>query len=128
MLLQPVRKANRVTPPSRQNGDSAPTCYHCGNRGHTVAKCRVPRDVICHKCNKRGHLQRAYKGSGKSDFNKQKPRGVSHVQDEEEEEEQEEQESESGTDGHSRKAQDSPPFEVQRSAKLSPHHGKGEGG
>ena len=100
---QPVHKANRVTPPSRQNGDSAPTCYRCGNRGHTVAKCRVPRDVICHKCNKRGHLQRACNGSGKSDSNKRKPRGVSHVQDEEEEEEEEEQDSESGTDGRSRK-------------------------
>ena len=42
---QPVHNANHVTPPSRHNGDSAPTCYRCGNRGQTVAKSVIPESL-----------------------------------------------------------------------------------
>ena len=43
-------------------GGTRLTCYRCGNKGHTVAKCRVSKDVVCHKCGKPGHLQRACRG------------------------------------------------------------------
>ena len=46
-------------------GSTGLTCYRCGNKGHTVAKCRVSKDIVCHKCGKLGHLQRACRGKKK---------------------------------------------------------------
>ena len=90
---RPVHKTNIVTPASGQNADFVPTCYHCGNKGHAVSKCRVRSNVVCHNCHKQGHLQRPCKGNGKPRRTKRRSRGVGHVQDEKEEEEEEEEES-----------------------------------
>ncbi len=35
------------------------TCFRCGRN----AKCRVSAKVVCQNCGKKGHLQRACKGS-----------------------------------------------------------------
>ena len=46
-------------------GSTGLTCYRCGNKGHTVAKCRVSKDMVCNKCGKLGYLQRACRGKKK---------------------------------------------------------------
>ena len=64
------------------------TCYRCGIRGHSINKCRVSREVICHNCGKPGHLRRACKSKHNRTpqrAGKCKPRTVCRVQDEEEE-------------------------------------------
>ena len=35
------------------------TCYRCGNRGHTMAKCKMSKNIVCHKCGKTGHIWKA---------------------------------------------------------------------
>ncbi|ETW98863.1 MAG: hypothetical protein ETSY2_42045 [Candidatus Entotheonella gemina] len=67
---------NKTEGPSTSNGSThsqinktstsksdkpVPTCYRCGIRGHTVSKCRVDKDIVCHHCQKKGHVQRACK-------------------------------------------------------------------
>ena len=60
-----VHKTTAATAaPTASSGQSSTkllTCYRCGNRGHTIAMCRVSKSVVCHYCGKQGHLQRACK-------------------------------------------------------------------
>ena len=77
-----------VFPLSVQGTDSV-VCYRCGNKGHTVAKCRVPKEVVCHKCGKRGHFQCRKE---KPRRNKRKTQRVGHVQEGEEEQSESEPE------------------------------------
>ena len=61
---QPVHQTTASSPSTHVSGQV--TCYRCGNKGHTVAKCRVPKEVVCRKCGKRGHLQRVRNSGGSS--------------------------------------------------------------
>ena len=45
----------------RVEGGVGPTCFRCGLRGYTVAKCKLDKKLVCHGCGKRGHIQRACK-------------------------------------------------------------------
>ena len=87
---QTVHRTTTISASSHSSGGASavPTCYRCGNKGHTVAKCKISKDVICHYCNKKGHLQRVCKSRNKSSYRKtNKPRNVGQVQKEEMEEE-----------------------------------------
>ena len=59
-------QVNKTTTTSSKSGKSVPTCYRCGIRGHAVPKCRVNKNIICHYCQKRGHMQRACKSKDRS--------------------------------------------------------------
>ena len=52
-----------VNPTSQQDvaAKTVPTCYRCGLRGHTLTSCHVDKNVVCHHCHKKGHMQRAFK-------------------------------------------------------------------
>ncbi len=52
-----VNKASATPSKQGATGRSSLTCYRCGFRGHTVTKCRVDKDVVCHHCKKKGHMQ-----------------------------------------------------------------------
>ena len=59
-LLSPAKpgeksqpQVNRTGATPSKSGQSVPTCYRCGIRGHTVSKCRVDKNIICHYCQKR---------------------------------------------------------------------------
>ena len=41
------------------------TCYRCGKKGQTVAKCRMSKNIICHNCGKPGHIQKVCRSKGK---------------------------------------------------------------
>ena len=56
----------QVNKTSTKSGKSVPTCYRCGIRGHAVPKCRVDKNIICHHCQQRRHMQRACKSKNKS--------------------------------------------------------------
>ena len=93
---------------------SSLTCYRCGRRGHTVAKCRVDKGVVCHHCHKRGHLRRACKSKAKSSQgksgDKKNLKSVRKVQ----EDNEEESDSDSSTLHHlkSKGTANSPPITV----------------
>ncbi len=55
-----------------------------GIKGHTIARCKVKREVVCRHCGKRGHLRRACKSKSKPDLPKSKDgtRTVGRLQDE----------------------------------------------
>ena len=62
-------------------------------------KCKVDSNIVCHKCRKRGHMQRACKSKSKPASSKRKHKPVGQVQDEEEEEREEEGDSDDSTIG-----------------------------
>ena len=73
------------TTSSRQSSTKLFTCYRCGNRGHTIAECRISKSVVCHYCGKQSHLQRACKSkSTTSQAQTGRCKTVGRVQDEEE--------------------------------------------
>ena len=39
-------------------------CFHCGRKEYGVTKCSVCADVICHSCEKKGHLKKVCKAKG----------------------------------------------------------------
>ena len=47
------------------NATPSGTCYRCGNKGHTVAKCKMSKNIVCHKCGKTGHIQKVCRSKGK---------------------------------------------------------------
>ena len=57
-------QVNKTTTTSNAS-KPVPTCYRCGIRGHAVSKCWVDRNIICHFCQKKGHMQRACKAKNK---------------------------------------------------------------
>ena len=70
---------NRTGATPSNSGQSVPTCYRCGIRGHAVSKCQVDKNIICHYCQKKGHMQRACKSKNKgvaptSDTGTQRPK------------------------------------------------------
>ena len=54
-------QVNKMTTTPSKSSKSVPTCYRCGIRGHAVSTCRVDKNIICHYCQKKGHIQRACK-------------------------------------------------------------------
>ena len=54
-------QVNKTTTTPSKSSKSVPTCYRCGIRGHAVSTCRVDKNIICHYCQKKGHIQRACK-------------------------------------------------------------------
>ena len=54
-------QVNKTTTTPSKSSKSVPTCYRCGIRGHAVSTCRVDKNIICHYCQKKGHMQRACK-------------------------------------------------------------------
>ena len=54
-----IHRTTASSPSSTES--SSIVCFCCGCVGHTVARCRVGRSVVCHNCNKPGPLQRACK-------------------------------------------------------------------
>lgn len=60
---QPRVHKTSATP--SKSGKFVPTCYRCGARGPIVSKCRIDKNVTCHHCRKKGHLQRACKSKEK---------------------------------------------------------------
>ena len=72
-------QVNRMGTTPSKSGQSVPTCYRCGICGHAVSKCRVDKNIICHYCQKKGHMQRACKSKSKgvapmSDTGTQRPK------------------------------------------------------
>ena len=47
---RPMRPTNNARTDAR--------CWHCGERGHTQARCRYDRPLVCHACGLRGHKQK----------------------------------------------------------------------
>jgi hypothetical protein len=54
-------QVNKTTTTFSKSSKSVPTCYRCGIHGHAVSTCRVDKNIICHSCQKKGHMQRACK-------------------------------------------------------------------
>ena len=85
-----------MTPSSSQGADSVPNCYRCGNKGHTVPRCRVKKAVVCHYCRKQGYIRRACKSKDKLNqcrSGRHKTQTVGQVQDKEKGRVKEEEES-----------------------------------
>ena len=55
---QEVYQVTRNPSAGHRGTKSSLTCYRCGNKGHSVTRCRVSKDAVCHHCGKLGHLQR----------------------------------------------------------------------
>ena len=53
---------------SKQQGATASQCYHCGSNRHSRREdCPVfQKNLLCHKCNKQGHLSKMCKGKPSS--------------------------------------------------------------
>ena len=98
--------------PTERSSKSSLTCYRCGLKGHTTAKCKVDRDIVCHHCHKRGHMRRACKSKSKP-ASKPKPKSVDNVQDEEEGEEEEKEEDDSTLNQVKSRKIDAPPIMVK---------------
>ena len=62
---RPVSPQVNKTTTSSNASNPVPTCYRCGIRGHAVSKCWVDRNIICHFCQNKGHMQRACKAKNK---------------------------------------------------------------
>ena len=73
---------------TEHSSKSSLICYCCGRKGHTTAKSKVDRDIVCHHCHKQGNMRRTCKSKSKSASSKAKSKSkpVDNVQDEEEEE------------------------------------------
>ena len=56
---------HRVSEP-QPTRKSTLTCYCCGHAGHTVTNFKVDKDVECHQCGKKGHMNQAYRGKPRS--------------------------------------------------------------
>ena len=56
----PCREQTSGTP-----SGSGPTSYCCGNKGHTVAKCRMSKRIVCHNCGKTGDIQKVCRSKRK---------------------------------------------------------------
>ena len=69
-----------------------------GHRGHTSTKCKVDKDIVCHKCKKRGHMERACKSKGKPASSKPKRKAVKNLLDVQGEEEEENNKEENSDD------------------------------
>ena len=50
------RNSGNATTQDIHNVTEQCNCYHCGKPVHLASRCRVDKDVICHKCKKPGHL------------------------------------------------------------------------
>ena len=75
----PVHKFHaRRKPQPRQKKQNPPKCYRCDGQGHYANECRF-KEAICHKCNKKGHIKKAFKGKKISDTRKLHLLGDSEV-------------------------------------------------
>ena len=75
-----VNKASTIPPKQGAAGKSAPTCYRCRIRGHTVFKCRIDKNVVCHLCKRACKSKREAPESGTS---KPKFQSVGRIEEEE---------------------------------------------
>ena len=94
-------QVNKTTTTFSKSSKFVPTCYRCGIRGHAVSTFRVDKNIICHYCQKKGHMQRACKRKDEapaSDTSTPRPKSKSVGRVEEEEEEEEESDSDDSND------------------------------